>query len=110
MRCLVSRPARVMDAAELLRRRPQVQGDQNVGLQTTDALSHQRRDVPVATVLAEQRRRVEQPCHGRIGHGQRSQGGIHRSTLERSAEGCGGQQVHGAGERRGVDEVAEDPA
>jgi len=31
--------------------------------------------VPVASVLAEQGCRVEQPCHGLLGYGQRAQGG-----------------------------------
>src|SRR5579871_3953366 len=48
------RRRKVLDAPERLRRYAQVEREQDMSFQATDALDHQRRDVPVATVLAQQ--------------------------------------------------------
>ena len=103
------RRGEVVDPAEPLGGHAHLEGDEDVGLEAADALGHQGRDVPVTTVLTQQRGRVEELCHRFLGDGERPQRGVHRSSLEGCARRGLRQQLHRSGEPRCVDEAAEDP-
>jgi hypothetical protein len=98
----------VVDPTEPLGWNPEVEGGQDVGLKATDTCRHQRGDVPSAAVFAEKGCCVKQLGYRFLGHGERTQRGIHRAPLDSSAESRDGQQLRGADERAGVDEITED--
>src|SRR5206468_3596077 len=75
----------VMDASELLRGQPHVEGEQHVSLEAADTLNHQGGDVSVATVLAEHGSGMEEACHDVIGDRNGAQRGVHRPALVRCA-------------------------
>src|SRR5439155_1731016 len=53
----------VVDASELLRGHAHVEGEEDVSFEAADTLDHQGRDVPVATVLAQQGSCVKETGH-----------------------------------------------
>ena len=77
---------------------PMSRANRTWDFKAADALGHQRGDVAVATVLAQQRGGMEKAGHHVVGDRERAQRGVHRPALERCAGRRLDQQVRGAGE------------
>ena len=60
-------------------------GEQDVSLKAAGTLGHQGRDVPVATVLAQQGACTKQAGHHAVGDRDRAQRGVHGPSLVRGA-------------------------
>ncbi len=103
------RGGKVVDASELLCRHVHVEGEEHMRLEAADTLDHEGRDVPVASVLSQQRRCMEQPSHDIVWDRDRAQRGIHRPPLDRSADRRFDQQFGGPSKGGCVDTIAEDP-
>ena len=67
------------------RRHAHVECQEDMSLKAADTLDHQGRDVPVATVLAQQGGCMKEAGHHVVGDRDRAQRGVHGPALERGA-------------------------
>jgi hypothetical protein len=98
-----------VDPSELLGGQTHVEGEEDVSLQAADTLDHQRGDVPVPTMLTQQRSCMEQASHHVIRDRDRPQRGIHGPALQRCSGRRPEQQFGSPGEDGRVDVIAQDP-
>jgi len=72
------RRRKVVDASEARRWHPHVEDEEDVSLEATNTLDHQGRDVPVSTVLSQQRSGMEETGHDVLRDRDRAKRGVHR--------------------------------